>query len=85
MADRHQVLKPVLIGGDYERHRIAALGELANGGVAMAGSARAQSFAGRALLISERLAWEMNPSFASINRRENCRGGVVFLAMELIF
>jgi len=78
MADRHQVLKPVLIGGNDERHRITALGELANRGVAMARGALAQSFADRAVLIGERLAREMNPGFAPNNRRDELRtlGGI---------
>ncbi len=73
MADRHQILKPLLIRGDDERHRIAPLGELANRGVALVGGAPAQSFAGRAVLICERLAREMNPDFGPNNRRDELR------------
>jgi hypothetical protein len=41
--------------------------ELANRGVAMAGGALAQSFAGRAFLIGERLARQMKAGFAPKN------------------
>jgi len=49
------------------------LGELANRGVALVGGALAQNFAGRAVLICERLAREMNPGFAPNNRRDELR------------
>jgi len=81
MADRHQVLKPVLIGGDDERHRIAAFGELANLGVAIARGALAQSFAGRALLIGERFARETDPALPP-KEVTNCGSWAVFASME---
>lgn len=73
MADRHQVLKPAPIRSDDEHHRIAALGEVANRGVALVGRALALSFADRSVPICERLAREMNPGFALNIRRDELR------------